>query len=210
MMDTDPAHSGSGVESHHSRSLVQRLGSALWLLAVWVGIRGSMTVGSLLGGVVCVSVIMVLFRQGGTISSSRHRINPLWLAIYVGHFLKELIKANVEVAGAVMSPAKIEDRRGIIRVELPYSSRLIGSVLANAVSLTPGTSIIEVSDDPPALHVHVLNLSDPDVVRLSIAELHWRLVKALGPIEALGAVEVHREELKARLALNQVNIGAHR
>ena len=121
------------------------------------------------------------------------------LARYAAYYTRELVRANVHVAQAVISPGRVEHRRGIIEVPLPPSSRLVTAILANAVSLTPGTSIIEVSDRPPVFHVHVLELDDVDAVRRSIAELHWRLVRAIGPEDRLEEVASDLEELRRRV-----------
>lgn len=181
----------------------QRLTTASWLLVVWIAIRGSVTIGSIIGGVIVIAVLMTLFRQGSPVTSSRHTIHPWWVVRYLAHFVYELMKANVEVALAVVFPSRIEHRRAIIRVPLPHSSRLVGALLANAVSLTPGTSIIEVSNDPPSFHVHVLAMSSADEIRSSIAELHWRLVRAIGPDEARATVEADAAELRRRVARAQ-------
>lgn len=182
------------------RRIRQRLTTGTWLLLVWVAVRGSITPASIIGGVLLVTVLMALFRRGLAASTSRHTIHPWWVVRYVAHFLYELVKANVEVALAVLFPSRVEHKRAIIEVPLPRSSRLVGAVLANAVSLTPGTSIIEVSQEPPSFHVHVLDMSSADEIRSSIAELHWRLVRALGPVEAREAVEADAAELRRRVA----------
>lgn len=150
-----------------------------------------------------IAVLMTLFRQGSAGTMSRHTIHPWWVVRYLAHFVYGLLRANIEVALAVLFPSRIEHRRAIIEVPLPHSSRLVGALLANAVSLTPGTSIIEVSNDPPSFHVHVLDMSNADEIRSSIAELHWRLVRAIGPYEARESVEADAAELRRRVALAQ-------
>ncbi len=179
-------------------SLRSRLVSAVWLLIVWLGISGSYTTASFVGGVIVVTLLIVLFPRLHP-SAGRHRVRPVALASYVLHFVVELARANVQVARAVISPTRVRDHRGIVEVPLARSSRLVGAVLANAVSLTPGTSIIEVTEEPPSFHVHVLDLQSVDQVRLSVAELHWRLVRAIGPAEQLDEVGAALEDLRTRV-----------
>ena len=178
-----------------SRIPWRRVINGAWLLVLWLGITGSWTTGSLVGGIVVVTLLMVLFPpvEPGT---TRHRLRPVMLARYAGHFVRELVLANIQVAFAVIFPSRVRHARGVIDVELPPSSRLVLAILANAVSLTPGTSIIDVSSDPPWMRVHVLELRDPDEVRSAIAELHWRLVRALGPEDQLEQVTAHAAELR--------------
>lgn len=203
MSATDPQPPSPGRRNGRNGGglLSLRLSQALstgWLVLVWVAVTGSYTVASVLGGTVVALLITTLFRprpHDGPV----HRVHPLALLRYVGHFLHELIVANVEVAAAVIDPGRVAHARGIIEVRLVPSSRLVGAVLANAVSLTPGTSIIEVSESPPSLHVHVLHIEEVDAVRSSIAELHWRLIAALGPVHALDAAREHARQLQDRL-----------
>lgn len=177
---------------------LSRLGSASWLVLVWVAVTGSYTVASVVGGSVVALVITLLFRPNPH-DGPVHRVHPIHLIRYVGHFVKELVVANVEVARAVVRPDRVEHTRGIVEVRLAPSSRLVGAVLANAVSLTPGTSIIEVTQSPPTFHVHVLHVTDVDRVRSSIAELHWRLIAALGPADALEEAVRVAAQLRAKV-----------
>lgn len=179
---------------------VRRAGHlSMWvfLLVVWVGAWGSYTTASFVGGVIVTGLVMVLFPDVEATRS--HRVRPLRLLRYIGYYAKELVLANVHVAQAVIRPSRVQHRRGIVEVPLPPSSPLVKAVLANAVMLTPGTSIVEVADRPEVFHVHVLELHDIDEVRHSIAELHWRLVRALGPEERLEAVTADLEELRRRV-----------
>ncbi|MCB1257421.1 MAG: Na+/H+ antiporter subunit E [Microthrixaceae bacterium] len=193
--------STSGGEHRSSRTITQRLVTAAWLLFVWLALRGSLTVASFVGGAVVVGIVMGVFRHVPQIDSVRHTVRPLGVVRYVAFFIVEVVRANVEVAIAVMSPSRVADKRAIIEVPLPRSSRLVEAFLANAVSLTPGTSIIEVLEEPPTFHVHVLNMSSADMTRSSIAELHVRLVRAIGPSGALADVEAYAAELRERVAL---------
>ena len=174
-----------------------RLSGGLWLVVAWIGITGSFTLASLLGGVAVAVALVFLFPPVAR-SPHQHRVRPLLLLRYVGHFSREVVRASFQVAAAVVLPSRVRHSRGIIRVDLPPSSRMVEAILANAVSLTPGTSIIEVTEEPPRLHVHVLELHDHDAVRSSIAELHVRLVRAVGPEDRLDEVERHARDLRAR------------
>ena len=62
-------------------------------------------------------------------------------------------------------------------------------MVANAISLTPGTLTIEVATDPNVLYVHVLHLHDIDAVRRDVTRLERSVLRAFGTDEAVAEVE---------------------
>lgn len=182
------------------RKPLHRLVVAAWLLLVWLAVLGSYTTASLVGGLIVVALLMVLFPARAS-GPSVHAVRPIMLVRFVGYYVRELVVANVHVAEAVVAPGRIARTRAIVEVPLVPTSRLVGAILANGVMLTPGTSIIEVADDPPTFYVHVLELSTVEAVRSSIAELQLRIVRAIGPADRLDEVTRVAEELRRTAAL---------
>jgi len=82
-------------------------------------------------------------------------------------FLVELVYSNLQVLWEVITPGQIS-RPGIVGVPLTASSELEILLVANLISLTPGTLSIDLSDDRRTLYVHVMFLDDPDRFRESI------------------------------------------
>ena len=95
----------------------------------------------------------------------------------VGYFLVELIQSNLRVFWDVITPGHIS-RPGIVGVPLDASTELEILLVANMISLTPGTLSIDLSEDRRILYVHVMYLDDPDRFRESIKEgLERRLLE---------------------------------
>jgi multicomponent Na+:H+ antiporter subunit E len=76
-------------------------------------------------------------------------------------FLYELVKANIQVAYDVITP-KFHMRPGIVRVPLDAKTEMEITLLANLISLTPGTLCLDVSDDRKVLYVHAMNITDKE------------------------------------------------
>jgi multicomponent Na+:H+ antiporter subunit E len=76
-------------------------------------------------------------------------------------FLKELVKANLEVAFDVITP-RFYMKPGIVKIELDAESDLEITLLANLITLTPGTLSLDVSDDKKVLYVHAMYIRDRD------------------------------------------------
>ncbi len=90
----------------------------------------------------------------------------LWLALL---FLRELLLSAYAVIRATLSP-RLEVRPGIVAVPLRLRSAAGVTLLADMVTLTPGTTSLHVSDDQRTLYVHAMDAADPEAVRRAIAE----------------------------------------
>jgi multicomponent Na+:H+ antiporter subunit E len=81
------------------------------------------------------------------------------LIAFVFYFLYELIKANIQVAIDVITPP-FYMTPGIVKVPLTANTDVEITLLANLISLTPGTLSLDVSDDKTVLYVHVMYITD--------------------------------------------------
>ncbi len=82
-------------------------------------------------------------------------------------FLKELIKANLEVVKIVLSP-ELKITPGIIAYRLDVLTDAGITLLANSITLTPGTLSVDLSEDRKTLYVHALHIEDADELEQSI------------------------------------------
>lgn len=87
-----------------------------------------------------------------------------WLRLG-GLFFKELTLSVCDVVHAVLLPGRIECS-GIVAVPLTVRSDAGIALLANMVTLTPGTTSLHVSKDRRWLYVHAMNLSDNTVAQI--------------------------------------------
>lgn len=86
-----------------------------------------------------------------------------------GYFLRQLLVSNLRVLWDVITPRQ-SSRPGIVGVPLAARTDLEITLVANLVSLTPGTLSLDVSDDRKTLYVHVMFMDDIDAVRLAIKD----------------------------------------
>lgn len=86
---------------------------------------------------------------------------------YLLRFLYEVVRANIQVAKIVLSP-RLRIRPGIIAYPLEVKSDGGITLLANSITLTPGTLSVDVSPDKTKLYVHALNITDPRATEAEI------------------------------------------
>ena len=87
----------------------------------------------------------------------------LRLLVYVpGPWFIELIKANLDVAYRVIT---MKIRPGIIRVHSGLRTDLGIFILANSITLTPGTLSVGIDEETNDLFIHNINVGDGDEKR---------------------------------------------
>jgi multicomponent Na+:H+ antiporter subunit E len=150
------------------------------LLAVlWMAINGNFSVSSLLMGFAVGYVVLVF---ASPILGNARYLRKLWVVIFfILYFLWELFRSSLRVAADVLHPNYPERvNPGIIAVPLDISSDVGVTMLANVISLTPGTLSLDVSDDKRVLYIHAMYVRDPEAVRREIKEgLERRVIEVL-------------------------------
>lgn len=95
-------------------------------------------------------------------------------------FLKELMLSVWAVLVAVLQP-EFRSRPAIIAVPLRVRSDAGITILADMISLTPGTTSLHVSEDRRTLYIHALDASDPDALIASIRDGFERAIMRVLP-----------------------------
>jgi len=140
----------------------------LLLSIVWMAITGSFSLPNLILGLAVGLLAMLVLRDriGGLLLSQR-----LWrILTLAGLFLRELIVSAVNVALLVLTPnLRARLRPGFIAFPLTAKSDAEITLLANLITLTPGTLSLDVSQDRKTLYIHALDAGDRDALVQSIA-----------------------------------------
>ncbi len=133
----------------------------------WAAMTGSYSLPNLLFGFALGGFGLWLIReQVGTVGylTRARRIASLALL-----FLYELFMSAVRVAWLVMQP-RIQCAPAIIAFPLSVDRDLEITLLANLITLTPGTLSVDVSADRKFLYVHAINVSDIEELKRDIAD----------------------------------------
>lgn len=159
-------------------SVVRQLPHLAWLVAVWVALWGDVTVANLLGGTLVALGISVLFPQAGPRPAASFRV--VAACRYLGVFAVAFVQANYRVARQVLSSH--EPHPAIVAVSLQGVSDAVVTLVANTITLTPGTLTLDIDSDRDAavLYIHVLDLHDPDAVRREVRNLQYLAIEAFG------------------------------
>ena len=171
-----------------------------WLLVVWLALMESVTVGAVVAGLVVAVVIVLGFPEGAR-RSSRRTFRPWRALVFGGWFAVKLVEANVEVAIAVIDPKPERLRRVVIAAPVVSRSFTVRAILANALSLTPGTFIIEIDDKMSTYFVHFLDVESPDHGRIEVHRMERMVARAFDPSdETIAELDARIEQLEQLVA----------
>ncbi|NBB89761.1 MAG: hypothetical protein GVY23_00975 [Spirochaetes bacterium] len=136
---------------------------AITLVLLWVLLAYPASLQELAAAVI-VAILVSVGTPGSAGVFSELRLTPraLIMAVaYLGVFTVELIKANLDVAARVVSPS-LPIRPGIVKVRTRLRSRLGRLVLANSITLTPGTITVDTDADMFYIHWISVEAEDPE------------------------------------------------
>ncbi len=129
------------------------------LSLTWGAVTGSFDIVNLVFGFALGSLALYLIReQVGTAGYFARSYRVASLALL---FLYELVLSAVRVARIVLMPQIGRLQPGIIAYPLTVDRDFEITMLANLITLTPGTLSVDVSDDRKTLYVHCIDVPDP-------------------------------------------------
>ncbi|MFT4610543.1 MAG: multicomponent Na+:H+ antiporter subunit E [Cellvibrionaceae bacterium] len=147
------------------------------LAAAWVLMTGSFEfLNYVFGFTIGYTVILLMSRSVSALTDYPRRLpRAIYFLLY---FIGELIKSNVKIAFDIITPTFL-GKPGVIGIELEAKTNLEITLVANLISLTPGTLSLDVSANKKILFVHAMYLIDEDEVRAELKHLEQRLLKVM-------------------------------
>ena len=157
---------GSGAAGGAGRA--RRWAVVVWVTIVWVALWGDLSWANVLGGLALGTGLAWAVPLPGVRPARRVRIWPL--LVYLGWFVRDLVAATVTVASQVFwAPARL--RRAIVTVPAPAADPGVLALVANTISLTPGTLTLEADPVRDRLVIHVLHLQTREEIEAMVARL---------------------------------------
>jgi len=159
---------------------LQFLNLWLTLLLIWVIANGSLATDTLITGVVISAVIALAFAAFARVYSVI-RWSPkvvFYYLMYLGVFLTELVKANLNVMRLVFSP-RINIKPGIVEIKTELKSPIGRLALANSITLTPGTLVVDIKQDSLFIHWIDITVTDPVAATEAISARFEKYLKVI-------------------------------
>jgi len=149
----------------------------LLLALVWTMLTGDMSFGNLLVGFL-LGFLILMFQRAASHQGEYFR-RVLAVIRFAGFFSYELVVSSLRVAHDVLTPT-LHANPGIIAIPLDAVTDFEITVLANVITLTPGTVTLDISEDHKIIYVHAMFADDPEKVRFQIKDgLERRLLEIM-------------------------------
>ncbi len=144
------------------------------LTAVWCGLWQEISVANVAAGAGLAIAVMATGVGTPTVGSIRVRplVRLLWI-VFV-----DLITSTIDVAKEIITPTDTTDE-AIIAVEIPPEGRHHFLLLIIAVTLTPGTAVVDGDPDTGTLYLHMLHANRHEAVARHVRELTTLACQAL-------------------------------
>ena len=167
----------------------QQLPLLVGLVVLWMVLWGQLTWVSILTGIiVAIAVTRVLYLPPADISG---RLYVLYLAVFLVHFAVDVAVASFTVAFQALSPRPIP-LSSVIGIQLRTRSDFVMTLDAIAMSLVPGSIVVEVDRERSILYFHSFDTTtaaDIEAMRRKVLVIESRIVRAIGSKEDLARIE---------------------
>jgi multicomponent Na+:H+ antiporter subunit E len=157
-----------------------RLLATAVLVAVWMLLWGVFSWANLISGLVVSAVVLTVFPLPPVTFAGRPR--PLGLLRFAWRFLTDLVIASAQLTVLAFRFGH-QPHSAIIRVPLRVPSDLVLTLTGEAVSLVPGSLIVDTDQASTTLYIHVIAVRDRAAVeefRRSVYDIEARIVRAIG------------------------------
>jgi multicomponent Na+:H+ antiporter subunit E len=123
------------------------------IFLLWIMLSGSLDPAEIVTGLIVATVVTLASRPHLSLFTGL-RLSPsaiLPFLTYLGIFLVALIRANLDMARRILSPS-LPLRPGVVEVKTELKSSLGRLILANSITLTPGTLTVDLQGDSILVH----------------------------------------------------------
>jgi multicomponent Na+:H+ antiporter subunit E len=161
----------------------------IWLVLVWNLLWGTWSWANLISGVAVALGVTLLLPLPPVVGGSR--VRPVPTLRFVGHFVADLVRSGALVAWQTVRPSGI-DRSAIITVQLRTDSDLLLTILAESLTLVPGSMVIDLDRERRTISLHVLHVrgeADLERQRAAVLAEENRVVRAFGSPEEAAALD---------------------
>jgi multicomponent Na+:H+ antiporter subunit E len=131
----------------------------VFLAWIWMFLNISYDSVTFLKGYFFGLIIIYLFRRFFHTRFYLYRVMAVIRLFFI--FIRELLLSNISVLKVILKP-KLDIRPGIFALKTELTQDWEITILANLITLTPGTLVVDVSPDNQTLYIHAMDIADAE------------------------------------------------
>ncbi|MEO6827618.1 MAG: Na+/H+ antiporter subunit E [Microbacteriaceae bacterium] len=171
------------------RNALRQLPYAAWLIVLWLALWGQLTILALVTGVLVAALVLRFFYLPP--AEAPGRFNLYRFVILASRFALDLMQASFQVAWAAIRPQPVQTS-SIIQVDLRTRSDLIMTLTAEAITLIPGSFVVEIDRENTILYLHVLDantVGEIERMRQTVFAQEERIIRAVGSMDDVRRIQ---------------------
>jgi multicomponent Na+:H+ antiporter subunit E len=160
-----------------------------WLVILWGSLWQDFSPGNLIFGLLIALLIVNLFYLPPVELSGR--FNPLAAGIFAATFVWQVAVASVEVLWLALTRGPTL-RNAVVAVRLRSRSDLLVTATGHAISLIPGSFVVDVDRSTSTLYLHVIDVATEEAAerfRADVRRIEAGLIRMMGTKEELAMVK---------------------
>ncbi len=144
---------------------------------VWMILTWNVEILNIIVGILSCGFVALIFRKEFKIDKKIFHIKRyLYFIEYIFVFIYYMIKANILMAYRVLSP-RLPIKPGIVKIPLELKSKMAKVILANSITLTPGTFTVKMEDGYLYIHWIYIYTYDKKEQKEKIVGLMEKILK---------------------------------
>jgi multicomponent Na+:H+ antiporter subunit E len=170
------------------RRVRDELVALIGLVVIWMLLWGVFSWSTFFAGLAVSVLVLTVFPLPRV--TFLGKLRPAGLVRFAVHFVIDLVVASVQLAWTAFRFG-YQPRCAVIAVQLAVHSDLNLTLCGEAVSLIPGSLVVDIERDAGVLYIHVFDVSDEAAAerfRSKVHALEARIVGALGSDDELRQV----------------------
>ncbi|MCX6151285.1 MAG: Na+/H+ antiporter subunit E [Ignavibacteriales bacterium] len=130
---------------------------------IWIALTNIVDIQEVIAGIF-LSIIVSLIAGHFLVTTEKKKnlfIRFVFIIKYFFVFIWEMIKANLHVAYIVIHP-KLPIKPGIVKIKTDLTKDSARTILANSITLTPGTMSVDINPDKNEYYIHWIDVLSKD------------------------------------------------
>ncbi len=154
--------------------LARSIGPIALVFIVYIVFTGSISIYDIVTGL-AVAIVVGLLTANIVVENPRKLAQParlFWLVTYaIYYFFVAEVKAHLDVIYRILHP-KVPVNPGIVRIPYNVKTDYAITTIANSITNTPGTVVVDIDPEKKIYYVHWINVKslDPQEARKHVSE----------------------------------------